>query len=473
MRRQRCRSWRYGSLSLLGALLAIALPAPAGVESCNVTADPTGPVQPGAYVDFRSECTGAPIATYWSGWGGSLLNTAYCAPVGGPETTCNFPFTGAAIVTASAAYPDGYGGSYLVSDSYPMTVTPGAPPTCIILSTPRSPVQPGAWADLTAACTGNPTSFQWSSCLTDCSPLVGPTTTCKFPTAGAFNVSVRATYMGCLDVADGYTMVVGFAAPPSCRVTASPSGPLQPGAWAEVTAECTANPTLVSWASCLANCAPATGPVVQCNFPQVGSAYLGAYATYGSCLYASDGISVTVSPLAAPTCSILATPSGPVDPGGTSVLDSRCVGTPSAIDWSSCLANCSPPAGPTTTCAFPNIGTSVVTTRATYPMGPGSSLIVVDDYAMKVSGASCSYGVAPLDLSNLAAAGGPQIVTVTTPAGCPVNAQSFQPWVSVVAIEPTGVTTIVRLQLAPNTGPPRATSVVLAGRLYQVTQLGP
>jgi hypothetical protein len=100
-------------------------------------------------------------------------------------------------------------------------------------------------------------------------------------------------------------------------------------------------------------------------------------------------------------------------------------------------------------------------------------LVAVDEYPMKVSGASCTYGVAPLDLSSTPAAGGERTVTVTTPSGCPVTAQSFQPWVTVAAIEPNGASTSVRLAFAPNTGPPRATSVVLAGRLYLVTQLGP
>jgi hypothetical protein len=180
-----------------------------------------------------------------------------------------------------------------------------------------------------------------------------------------------------------------------------------------------------------------------------------------------------VSRFAPPTCAIKATPAGPVDPGGTATLDARCVGSPTAIEWSSGLANCAPPTGPTTVCAFPNIGTSTVRVSATYPYGPGASLVAIDEYPMKVSGASCSYAVAPLDLSNAPAAGGPQSVTVTTPSGCPVTAQSFQPWVTIAAIEPNGATTTVRLAFAPNTGPPRATSVVLAGRLYLVTQLGP
>lgn len=472
MRRPRRGSRRYGSLSLLGALLAIAMPAPAGVETCVISAEPPGPVRPGAYADFRVACTGEPLGVSWSGSFPPVY--AYCSPGVGPDTTCYFPNAGVATVQAAASYRDEYGGCYLVQEIYPMTVSWSAQPTCAIVAAPRSPVQPGAWAELTAACTGSPSSYAWTSCLADCSTLVGVMTECRFPTAGAYPLSVRANYAGCLDVFDTFTMQVGFNAPPTCRVTASPAGPLQPGAWAHVTAECTATPVSVHWNSCLASCSPGAGTEVDCQFPTAGNAWVTANASYDGCFYGAYGIAyVTVTPNAAPTCSIAAAPPGPVDPGAASLMDSRCVGSPASIGWSSCLASCSPLAGAITNCTFPNIGTSVVTVRATYPYGPGSYLIAVDEYAMKVSGASCTYAIAPLDLSNVPAAGGPQTVTVTTPTGCPVTAQSFQPWVTVAAIEPNGASTNVRLAFAPNTGPPRATSVVLAGRLYLVTQLGP
>jgi len=238
--------------------------------------------------------------------------------------------------------------------------------------------------------------------------------------------------------------------------------------------ECTAAPQSISWwGSCLASCSPTSGPVVSCNFPSEPYGTVTAVAGFAGGQYWGDHVTVQVSRFAPPTCAIKATPPGPVDPGGTATMDARCVGSPTAIDWASGSANCTPPAGPTTVCTFPSIGTSVVRVSATYPYGAGSSLVAVDEYPMKVSGASCTYAVAPLDLANTPAGGGQQAVTVTTPGGCPVTARSFQPWVTIAAIEPNGATTTVRLAFAPNTGPPRATAVELAGRLYLVTQLGP
>jgi hypothetical protein len=470
MRRPRRGSGRYGSLSLLGALLAIALPAPAGVETCVISAEPPGPVRPGAYADFRVACTGEPLGFSWSSSFGP--GYAYCSPGDGPDTTCYFPNAGVATVQAAASYRDEYGGCYLVQDIYPMTVSWSAQQTCAIISTPRSPVQPGAWAELTAACTGNPHSHQWYSCFADCSPVVGPSIECRFPTTGVSKVSVIASWGGCF-FSDDYAMYVGFSAPPTCRITASPAGPLQPGAWADVAAECTAVPSSVSWDGCMAWCTPMSGPVVSCGFLSEPYGSVSAIANFPGGQWTSDYVKIQVSHLAAPTCSIRATPPGPVDPGGTATMDAGCVGSPTAIDWSSDIANCTPHTGPTTVCTFQSIGTSVVRASATYPYGAGSSLVAVDEYPMKVSGASCTYAVAPLDLANTPAGGGQQTVTVTTPGGCPVTARSFQPWVTIAAIEPNGATTTVRLAFSPNTGPPRATAVELAGRLYLVSQLSP
>ena len=83
----------------------------------------------------------------------------------------------------------------------------------------------------------------------------------------------------------------------------------------------------------------------------------------------------------------------------------------------------------------------------------------------------CVYSLSPPDLSNRPKTGGPVNVVVTVPAGCPVTATSFQPWVSVNSITPSGGTTTVSLQIGANAGPARATSIVMAGRLYLITQL--
>jgi glucose/arabinose dehydrogenase len=85
----------------------------------------------------------------------------------------------------------------------------------------------------------------------------------------------------------------------------------------------------------------------------------------------------------------------------------------------------------------------------------------------------CTYSLSPNDLSNRAATGGAANITVTTQVDCPVAATSYQPWVTVDSITTNGGTTTVALQIGPNVGgPTRATSIVVAGRLFLITQLG-
>jgi hypothetical protein len=85
----------------------------------------------------------------------------------------------------------------------------------------------------------------------------------------------------------------------------------------------------------------------------------------------------------------------------------------------------------------------------------------------------CTYSLSPIDLSNTAAAGASPSITVTTPSGCPVTATSFQPWVTVNGITPNGNTTTVALTVSANAGAARATAIVVADRLYLITQLNP
>ena len=84
---------------------------------------------------------------------------------------------------------------------------------------------------------------------------------------------------------------------------------------------------------------------------------------------------------------------------------------------------------------------------------------------------TCSYAVSPSDLTNFKAVGGLATITVTAPPACAVTATSFQPWVVVAGIVTTGSTTAVSLQIAANLDGARSTSIVIADRLFLVSQL--
>jgi uncharacterized repeat protein (TIGR01451 family) len=124
------------------------------------------------------------------------------------------------------------------------------------------------------------------------------------------------------------------------------------------------------------------------------------------------------------------------------------------------------PSGPITLAVGPNAITVLVTaqdgvTTKTYTINATYTAV------------TCVYSLAPLDLPNFAAGGGPANVVVTVPSGCPVTATSFQPWVVVTGITPSGGTTTVSLQIGANAGPARATAIRVADRLFLVHQLGP
>ena len=85
--------------------------------------------------------------------------------------------------------------------------------------------------------------------------------------------------------------------------------------------------------------------------------------------------------------------------------------------------------------------------------------------------AACTYALAPVDVHAFPKAGGSTLVTVTTPNLCPVTATSFQSWVTIGGITPSGSgTTTVQLVIATNAGSVRATAIRLADRLFLITQ---
>jgi len=110
MRRPRRGSCRYGSLGLVGCLVAIAIPETALAESCHITAIPASPVTVGTSSNLTSGCTGTPTLIQWTS------SLASCAPNTGNATTCNFPTAGTAHISVKATYAGSLGGSFTVSD---------------------------------------------------------------------------------------------------------------------------------------------------------------------------------------------------------------------------------------------------------------------------------------------------------------------------------------------------------------------
>ena len=121
-------------------------------------------------------------------------------------------------------------------------------------------------------------------------------------------------------------------------------------------------------------------------------------------------------------------------------------------------------------CVFPAVGGSTFVVQTSY----AGSASAADSFVMRVNPplSACTYGIAPYDLSGLAIGRGRYFENVYAAEGCPVTATLFQPWVQVVGIAPGTSSTTVSLDVHANPGLPRATSIVLAGRLFLITQLG-
>jgi hypothetical protein len=124
------------------------------------------------------------------------------------------------------------------------------------------------------------------------------------------------------------------------------------------------------------------------------------------------------------------------------------------------------PSGPITL----NVGANLITILVTAQDGVTTKSYTI---SANYTAVSCTYALSPLDLPNVAASGGPAIISVTVPSGCPVTATSYQPWVIVTAITPSGGTMAVSLQIGANSGAARATTIRVADRLFLITQQGP
>ncbi len=85
------------------------------------------------------------------------------------------------------------------------------------------------------------------------------------------------------------------------------------------------------------------------------------------------------------------------------------------------------------------------------------------------SGAPCEFTLTPAS-GSFGSGGGSAAVTVTTLAGCTWTATSHDSWITVTSGSSGLGGGAVQLLVAANTGPPRAGTVSMAGRLFTVTQ---
>lgn len=102
---------------------------------------------------------------------------------------------------------------------------------------------------------------------------------------------------------------------------------------------------------------------------------------------------------------------------------------------------------------------------------PRAATLTVAGHAIAVTQATgCTYTLSAVP--DLPAAGGNAVVGVTAGDGCAWSAASAAPWLSVSPRSGAG-SAQVQLTATPNTGPPRTTTVTIAGLTEAITQASP
>lgn len=110
-------------------------------------------------------------------------------------------------------------------------------------------------------------------------------------------------------------------------------------------------------------------------------------------------------------------------------------------------------------------------TAANTAQTPRRGDVIVGGVTIQIeqTAASCPFQLGSTAAA-IAAAGGPQSVTVTTPGGCAWTAVSLASWITVTSGASGNGSGTVNFTVAPNTGPERTGTLTIAGQSFTVVQ---
>ncbi|MFO1315349.1 MAG: hypothetical protein U1F58_07065 [Burkholderiales bacterium] len=201
-------------------------------------------------------------------------------------------------------------------------------PVCALLVNNSTPIV-GTTVVLTAACTGNPTSYLWSGVA--CSGVQCAATS---STPGTVTYSVSASNgAGTGGIAYGAVNWQSSAPVPTCTLSASnPTPPT--GTTVTISASCTNSPTSYAWSGCSSN-----GPNCTDNVTVAGTKEYTLVASNGAGPGTTASISVqwTGPVTAAPVCTIAASSATPTV-GQSVTLTATCNGSPTSYVWTNCTS---------------------------------------------------------------------------------------------------------------------------------------
>jgi hypothetical protein len=208
------------------------------------------------------------------------------------------------------------------------TSTPSAPsaPACTLSASNAFPTVNGSVV-LSAACSGNPTSYVWTGCTSS-----GSSCSTSSAAAGAKTFGVVASNSTGTSAPASTTVTWQSQPVPNCSVSASKSSPIAGIDTITLTASCSGSPTGYQWSGC-------TPVGAQCTVAEAaaGGKSYNVVASNGAGSGPQAGVTVNwqAAPTSPPACTISASNSSPFT--GTSVtLTASCNNSPSSYAWTGC-----------------------------------------------------------------------------------------------------------------------------------------
>ncbi len=347
-----------------GSIQVNWLATPTPLPTCSLAASQTSlPV--GQMLTLTAICTNNPTSYNWMSCHPLLINICNLIPSCSPASnTCTF--TSSYPGTERYALEGVNGGGTGARVSMPIDWTNGTPPppppppsvpNCSI-SAPTTIPQINSPITLTAVCSGNPTSYQWTGA---CTPS-GATCVATSATTGARSYSVTATNNLGTSPPASLTLNWQPISPPVCTVATSNATPYV-NSNITLTASCTGNPTSYAWTNCTSTTATCTT-----TSPTAGAQTYTVVATGpgGAGAPAQRVVTWVALPTAPPSCTVSS--SNPTPTVGTTItLTASCTNNPTSYNWT---AGCT---GTNSTCthAATTAGPVTYTVVASNPPGAG------------------------------------------------------------------------------------------------------
>lgn len=229
---------------------------------------------------------------------------------------------------------------------------PSGAPVCTLAVSTEFPIL-GVPVEMTATCTGSPTTYAWINCSS-----TTPTCTANPSEAGPVLYGIVAT--NAQGAGAPVTKTLNWqppaAAPPSCTVSASPTTP-PVGFPLVLSANCTDNPVRYEWLACTPLTPDACSPIPQCASATTtcspvsqtqgvalyalrasNNAGTGAKASVSVTWTASTGPPPPPSPGGAPSCTLIPSSAFPAI-NTTLTLTASCTNSPILYEWLNCTSN--------------------------------------------------------------------------------------------------------------------------------------